>query len=272
MIGRRPRSFAGSAGSRLACHAGWVCLAVLLGLAAAGPAWAETVAEAEARALHDYYQGNYERAAQELQRLLAIPVENEDLHYDLGCAYFRLGKLGPAIYHFERALALSPSDEDARYNLDTSRTLVASRVKDEIKGASDEALWVRLSTALRLQSWAAIFLGLWWATLGILFLLRFLRGAVRAGLIAVDGLLLVLMLMTALGLAAREYHDRRVHVGIVLPDQVVVREGPDVVAKVSFRLHAGLKVRLQESLNGWSRIRLPNGLEGWLPDGEVGRL
>jgi SH3-like domain-containing protein len=51
-----------------------------------------------------------------------------------------------------------------------------------------------------------------------------------------------------------------------------VREGPDPAAKVSFRLHAGLRVRLQASLNGWTRIRLPNGLVGWVPDGEVGRL
>ena len=246
-------------------------LAVLVA-APAAPARAETLAEAQARALQDYYAGRYDRAVQGLQRILAIPVENEDLHYDLGCAYFRLGKLGPAIYHFERALSLAPADEDARFNLDTARAALAGRVKDEIKGASDEPLWVRLTTGLQLRNWALIFLGLWWGTLAILFLLRFLRGPLRAGLIAVNSLLAALTAVAALGLAARSYHDTRVRAGIVLPDQVAVREGPDTSAKTSFRLHAGLRVRLQQSLNGWTRIRLPNGLEGWVPDGEVGRL
>lgn len=239
---------------------------------AASAASAETVAEAESRALQDYYAGKYERSAQAFQRILSIPIENEDVHYNLGCALFRLGKLGPAIYHFERALALSPSDEDARFNLETSRAMAGARVKDEIKGAGDEPLWARLATALQLRSWAVLFLGLWWAALGILFLLRFLSGPARAGLIAVNSLLFALTVAAGLGLGAHVYNQRRVQTCIVLPDQVEVREGPDATAKVSFRLHAGLRVRLQQSLNGWSRIRLANGLEGWLPEGEVGRL
>ena len=52
-----------------------------------------------------------------------------DLAFNLGDAYFRKGALGPAIWSFERALALDPGDEDARYNLDKARKLAAGRAK-----------------------------------------------------------------------------------------------------------------------------------------------
>jgi len=38
------------------------------------------------------------------------------------------------------------------------------------------------------------------------------------------------------------------------------------------QIHAGLRVRLLERDQDWLRIRLANGLEGWLRDQDVGRL
>ncbi len=254
----------------LASLAGPLLVLALLG---ATPAAAETLAEAHGRALKDYYAGRYDRAVEGLERILAIPVENADLHYNLGCAYFQLHRLGPAIFHFERALALDPGDEDARFNVDTARAQVAAGVKDEIKGAEGDPWWLRVVGLFSGRTWAILFLALWWGTLGILFGLRFLRpGPLRAGLIAGNSLLALLAVLGALALGGRVYAGSRVRLGVVLPDQMAVREGPDPSTKVSFKLHAGLRVRLQAHANGWTRIRLANGLEGWVPERELGVL
>ena len=234
---------------------------------------AETVDEAYSRALHDYYAGRYEKAALGLERILALPMDHEDVHYNLGCAYFRLGKLGPAIYHFERTLLLDSAADDARFNLETSRALLAARVKDEIKGAAGDPWWAKAVSQLSLRNWSILFLALWWGTLGILFALRFIHpGPARAGLIAGNSFLGLLTVLCALLLAGRLYLGTRIPMGIVLPDKIEVREGPDAATKVSFRLHAGLRVRLQAQEDGWTRIRLANGLEGWVPIGEIGML
>ena len=67
-------------------------------------------------------------------------------------------------------------------------------------------------------------------------------------------------------------HDRYVHEGVILPDEVTVKDGPSPGASTAFQLHAGLRVRLVERDHEWVRVRLPNGLEGWMRDGDVGRL
>jgi SH3-like domain-containing protein len=63
-----------------------------------------------------------------------------------------------------------------------------------------------------------------------------------------------------------------VHEGVILPDEVTVKDGPSPGASTAFQLHAGLKVRLVEHDQEWVRVRLPNGLEGWMRDAELGRL
>ncbi len=255
----------------------WCGLSLFLSISGSfvisGVASAETLDQAYDLALKDYYAGRYEKAVEGFTRILGVPTEHEDLHYNLGCAYYRLDKLGPAIYHFERALTLAPNFEDARFNLKTSRAAMARRVKDELKGATDAPWWVRLVNMLSLQTWSILFLALWWLSLGILLLLRYLNlGPARSGLIAGNCFTGLMTLACGVLLAGRIYLGAGVPVGIVLPDGMKVREGPSSSTKVTFTLHAGHRVRLQAREKGWVRIRLPNGLEGWVPDEQVGAL
>jgi tetratricopeptide (TPR) repeat protein len=254
--------------------AGATAALVICGLAlCSGPARAETLDQAHARALRDYYAGRYGPAVDGLERLLGLRVESPKIHYNLGCAYYRLGKLGPAVFHFERALRLDGSDEDARFNLETVRAQLATQVKDEIKGASVDPWWVRLVSTLGERTVVILFLGLWWAALGAALALRFMApGPGRAALFVGECFLGVCTALAALLLAGRIYLAERVTTAIVLPDRVEVREGPDSAAKSSFSVHAGLRVRLQAHDGGWSRVRLANGLEGWVPVRDLGTL
>lgn len=236
-------------------------------------AQAETTNEAFASALKNYYAGNYARAAEELERLLALPLPNAEVHYNLGCAYERLNKPGLAIYHLEKALKLNPGLDDARFNLETVRAKQAAQIQDELKGLDSEPFLTRFAATLSLGSWTIIFLILWWAVVAIWLIARYLpSGPARSGLIAGNVFLGLLTLGSAALLASRIYLAEAVTQAVILPDQVTVREGPDALAKETFKLHAGLKLRLQSYENGWVRVRLANGLEGWVNELDVGAL
>jgi len=260
-----------TSGKRSRLHMTTVALAVF-GLGSS-PAVAETIESVYRSGLKDYYAGRFDQATSKLERVAAVPVRNEELFYNLGCAYFRQGKLGPAIYNYERALALEPSFEDARFNLDRARAAAASQVKDVLKGAAVEPWWVKLVKRLSVQGWWAVAIFAWWLFLGMLLALRSVgAGPARAALIATNSFVAALLLCATLLLTARIQLVTTAPEAIVLPREISAREGPDTAARESFKLHAGLRVRVKGESNNWLRVRLSNGLEGWVQRPSVGVL
>ncbi|MFH1130357.1 MAG: SH3 domain-containing protein, partial [Pseudomonadota bacterium] len=137
----------------------------------------------------------------------------------------------------------------------------------------DRPWWANLVATLNLRGWTFLFLPLWWITLGILFLVRYTKpGPARSGLIAANVFLWFLTVSCGLLLAGRIYLSQRITEGIVLPNRVAVHEGPASDTRNTFNLHAGFRVRIASEQQGWVRIRLSNGLEGWLPRKKIGVL
>jgi hypothetical protein len=221
----------------------------------------------------DYGARNYEAAVAKYEQLVASGVAHEDLFYNLGNAYFRSAqagvkdRLGRAILAYERALVLVPAFEDARYNLEVARELVAARYgEDKVRGATEDPLWVRVATWLPTSLLHWIFLGVNVLFFALLIAVRFLStGFLRTGLVVgtvfagVGGVVLGALL------ALQVYYLETVKIGVVTSDEVVMREGPDASRREGPRLHAGHRARLLREDHGWVRIRLANQMEGWVP-------
>lgn len=251
-------------------HAALLAAAVFL---AASSARAETVQGSYEQALKAYYAGKYELAVEQLERLVVLPLHDEELFYNLGNAYYRWGKLGHAIYNYERALARAPDFEDASFNLALARRQADRRVKDVLKGATEEPLWSSAVKAWSLDSWWSLVIALWWLVLGLTHALRRVgHGPARAAIVALNGMFALLLLVAGLALASRIRLVSAAPEGIILSDRVAAREGPDPSARETFKFHAGLKVRVKDESAGWARVRLPNGLEGWVERRAVGVL
>jgi tetratricopeptide (TPR) repeat protein len=244
--------------------------AIAVWTAAAAPAAAaDTFGEANQL----YTSGEFEAAATAYEALVARGIANEDLYYNLGNAYFRTGRLGPAIYNYERALRLDPGFDDARYNLAVAREVVAERFGTRLKGAETDPLWIRVSTYFSISR-----LTLWFLLLNALFFavligLRFLaEGLARTALVVTSAFVGVAMAASLALLAGHGYYLERVKLGVVTGDQVVMREGPDERRAERGVLHPGLRVRIRGEDQEWIRVRLSNGVDGWVPRGSIGRL
>jgi tetratricopeptide (TPR) repeat protein len=246
-------------------------LPLVLALWAARPARADVIDEAWRRGNDAYFHGDYAAAVAAYEQLDRQNVISADLYYNLGVAYFREGSLGRAVWSFERAVALDPEDEDARFNLQQTRKLVDRRVRDKLEGAERDPVWIRVVNYLTASQQTWLFLLLYLGCFALLFLWRRARDASRAALGAGAALTGVAAAMAGLLLAGRVALDR-IPFGVVLPDVVAVREGADPNYRTSFSVHAGLRVRLLERDQDWVRIRLSNGLEGWVRDQDVGAL
>jgi hypothetical protein len=227
--------------------------------------------EAWHRGNEAYLRGDTAGAVAAYEELRSQGVVSSDLFFNLGDAYFRKGALGPAIWAFERAASLDPGDEDARYNLDQARKLASRQAHDRIEGEDRDPLWIRAVTALGPSTETWLFVASYLAFFLALAVRRGARDDLRPALSAAAAVLGVTALLAGALLFGRVRLDR-LPFGVVLPDVVAVKEGADSNYRTGFEIHAGLRVRLVERDQDWLRVRLGNGLEGWVHADAVGTL
>lgn len=212
-----------------------------------------------------YQEGDFEGAAARYQAVLEAGMESAALHYNLGNAHFRLGRLADAVVAYERAARLDPGNDDARANL----ALIAERLQDRIEPLPRFWLlaafdwWMRLLPRGVLDAAAGACYALLGAALVLLVLRRPRRGraAVRRSAYAFAAAFVVL----GATLLARETGFGRAEEAVVVSAEVRVRSAPSAEGGLTvFTLHEGAKVRIDRRSGAWAEIVLADGKVGWL--------
>jgi len=239
-------------------------IAALLAATLALPASAAAYAEAKAA----YDAGHFEQAASAFTELVAAQPHDAALHYDLGGALLKSGKLGRASAAYQRAFDLDPRDADGRHNLDfvlrrageelappgipapafAAFTALSSR---ELAGLHWLAAWTTLLLAgfallasperrAKLQDWllgaaaAWILFGLWWAGL---------RAVLPAGR------------------------------GVIIAGRAELRNGPGDKFTVGYTAPEGRRVRVLSESGTWLEVGLlKEGVKGWVLSSSVEKL
>ena len=212
-----------------------------------------------------YTKGQYKKAIEQYEAILAEENQSVELYFNLGNAYYKTQETGKAILNFERALVLNPSDEDAAYNV----ALINDQIPDQLDVVSDFFLkkwWLNFHTTFTSGTWSVLTLvGLWLGVGGLLlWLLGSTRSRKKLGFIAGISMLLLstLLFFAANSQGNKEQNSRK---AIVLVDKSEVRNGPDVESTALLPIHEGLKVELLDQIGDWWKVKLSNGEQGWLP-------
>jgi tetratricopeptide (TPR) repeat protein len=253
-----------------------LCIAAIV---AASTAWAqsgELAASKDAtfrRGNDAYFHGRYQEAIDAYEHVAALGVLSQDLYYNLGNAYLKAGQAGPAIYNYERALELDPNQDDVQFNLKVAQEAARKKGEDKLVGAEATPLWIRAVQPFTVGGLSWLFLAIYFTLFGVMIARHFIGpGFVRVGLTALTVFAALATLGSGTLLGGRLYLAERVERAIVLGDTVQVKEGPDPNYNSVFTLHGGLRVRITEKEQDWVRVRLANGLEGWVLERELGRL
>lgn len=254
---------------------GWIVSLLLLLTPALALADGDAAARDAAfrRGNEAYFRGKYPEAIEAYEQVVALGVRSIDLYYNLGNAFLKSGQLGPAIYNYERALEQQADAEDVLYNLATAREAAKKLGEDRLVGIEAMPAWQRLIKPVSLSLVTWLFVGFYLGLFALLVALRYAPpGFLRVVLITLLGFVALFALTSGAVLGGKLYLEERVKEVIVLPNQLPVKEGPDVNFTTLFTVHAGLKARLVERDQDWLRIRLANGLEGWVRERDLGRL
>jgi len=220
-----------------------------------------------------YLEDDYEKAVQEYRKVLETGGQHPDLYYNLANAYYRSGRRGLAVLFYEKALDMAPSDPAATSNLAIVRKELIDRVILPESGSVGEPMWHGF---IRGISWGLLnwtFFTLYLLCFAVMIAKRLLRlEATKRLLFWINIPLLSLAVVFGVLMASRIYIQEKVHHGVVVAMTTSLREGPERTTKEIMQLHEGLKVRLLNEVGDHIRVRLANGVEGFLQASHLGRI
>jgi tetratricopeptide (TPR) repeat protein len=248
----------------------WVlaCAVASLGSPAGAPA-SESARALFDRGLSAYERGEYEDAVKSFGEAAAQGVEDPIVHYNLGNAHFKAGRLGPAIWHWRKAHALAPRDEDIAANLEYGRFLALDRVEGEDAPADRRVeRWLDRFTADE----AALVASILWAVAGAAAVAWQLAPVGRAFWKSTAAALCALWAVSFSGAWLAERRDAGAREAVVLAQEAEVRNEPAASSTTAFVLHEGAEVIVEGQRGPWTEISLTGDLRGWVQSDRIAEL
>ncbi len=208
-----------------------------------------------------YAAGDYRGAAEQYETLLASGYEHPALYFNLGNAYYHQDRPGMALVNYLRASEFSPRD----------RTLAEqiTRVRQErlnFQGAYTDFL-IRLGTLTNdvltryeLGWLVGAVWSVWFGLLTVAWLRPDWRRRLGTGLIVLGiGVIIGVVL-----LGTRWYVAEERSLVVITVGSVPVMSGPGEEYLELFSLNTASEMRILEQGDGWTRVLLPDGRQGWL--------
>lgn len=214
---------------------------------------------------NEYFQKKeYTKAISAYGSIINAGYEGASVYYNLGNCYFREGKLGYAILNYEKAAKLSPGDDEIIHNLKIANFRTLDKVPP-IPVFFLFRFWEKMVLMFSVSGWIIAAFVLYLVilvSLGVYFVSGN-QGKQRIAFFS--GLASIILFVASLSLLSQRIglqHDTSK--GIIVASTSVVKLAPDAQSKDSFVIHEGLKVKIEDKVNDWYKIKIPDGKIGWV--------
>ena len=233
-------------------------IAALLGwssLVALGAELEEKVQAATAA----FDDGEYRRALDLYQEIVAAGHVNGHIYYNMGVAWYRLQRHGEAMAALLAARHYLPRDADVQFNLQYVEDKITDNLSVEMpRRFYDVVSFITsLLTAQELSLTALLALGVALLLLSFWLFYRQIVFLLKLGV-----LLLVLAALSAIFLQAKVLFAE--HWGAVVAERAAVYSGPDKGSMTLFMLHEGAPFVVEQQRQDYLQIKLSDGKKGWI--------
>lgn len=226
--------------------------------------FAQTPNELFSKGNNLYQNGKYTEAIEAYSSIEKHGVKSDDLFFNLGNCYYKLNKVAPSIYYYEKALKINPTHEDASFNLAFAKRMTIDVIEDLPK-----TFLQRFSSAviqkLPFDTWAIIaviasFLA------SLLFLLYYFSFSSKKKLFYFNtSIFAVFVLVISVFFAFQNYKTvQKNRAAIIFKAKVKIKNAPSTRSEAAFELHEGTKVVILDELDHWKKIKIADGKIGWI--------
>lgn len=211
-----------------------------------------------------YKNGKYQKAIKIYTQIKDSNKVSSELYYNLGNCYYKLNKVAPTIYNYEKALRLNPNNKDAQNNLIFAKRLTLDRIEalpKTVLQQFNESFLQKLSY----NSWGVLSI-LFSILTAVLFLLfYFAYHSSKKKMFFATSIISFILLVTTLAIAFNQYNLSKNKIeAIIFTEKTTVKSEPTKNSDKAFTLHEGTKVNVIDAVDDWKKIRLTNGKIGWL--------
>jgi tetratricopeptide (TPR) repeat protein len=216
-----------------------------------------------------YQKGNYNEAIAAYESVLSTKKQSAELYFNMANCYYKLNKVAPAIYNYEKALVLSPNDKATQNNLKFAQKLTIDEIK-EVPKVGFAKLLRDFTANFHYDTWAWIAV-----SFAILFLVFFIgyyfsQYTVSKRIFFFGMFVLVFLILISVAAAIFEKsHFENERPAIVFAEVTSVKSEPKSSGSDAYVLHEGTKVYVQETLDNWKKIELTDGSQGWIESSAI---
>ena len=218
-----------------------------------------------------YNGGNYTLAIEKYEAILADELHSAELYFNLGNAHYRLGNVAESVYYFEQAKRLNLTDKTIINNSRFANNMTQDAI-EELPQTQIERLQLQLLALFHIEQWTIITLVFAWIGALLFFLYRWNNQILYKRLFFSSAIVVVLISLLSLGLTQKKQSLDLIQKAVIFEREIEIWGEPNNRADILFLLHEGTVVEVTDALEGWSKIKLANGSEGWIQNKAIKQL
>lgn len=222
---------------------------------------------------NDFYKNEkFDKAIELYQQIASQGKISVELYYNLGNSYYKINKVGPAIYYYEKALKINPSNEDVKNNLVFAKRLALDNIQ-ELPQNIFQKINKKYLHQLSYNQWAIIAVVFSFLASFLFLLFYFANSSSKKRAYFGLSIFSFILLIITFTITYNQYlFFKNNKEAIVFIEKTSVKNAPTMNAEEVFILHEGTKVVVLDALDNWKKIKLADGKLGWIIADEIKEL
>jgi tetratricopeptide (TPR) repeat protein len=231
--------------------------------------YAQTANELFSKANDFYKNGQYTKAAQLYSNIEKSGLESDDLFFNLGNSYYKLNKVAPSIYYYEKALKLNPLHQDASNNLTFAKRMTIDIIEDLPKTFL-QRFSLNVIQKLTYNTWAILAVTASFLA-AVLFLLYYFSATPKSKIFYFNITIFAVFVMAITVIFAYSNYETTQNSSnaIIFSAKSEIKNSPSLDGETVFELHEGTKVTILDALSNWKKIKLADGKIGWVNASDI---
>ena len=219
-----------------------------------------------------YNEGEYEKAISSFSSILETGQHSKSLYFNLGNSYYKINDIANSIFHYEKALLLSPNDKDVLNNLGFTKKALIDKI--EILPTNQvKQFWIYILNFFNVNQW--LYIGIFLLYMSAMFFLFYyfnVKSSLKKKYFFTSLVSLFLSLSFIYNGISLNNNKQSNLFAIIFDEKIDFRSEPNYRSEILFNLHEGTKVQVKEELSDWSLVEILDGNKGWIESSSIKKI